>query len=158
MKLPRPLRQSLRPLLSQRLRNLYQLLRLQSPRQRQRNLYQLLRLRQRNLHQLLLLCLQSPRLRPPLSSPQLRRHLRRRLQPLRLQSPRRLLRLKPVRIEAGSAADLTLVDPERVVHVTPDYLEGKSKNSAFLGLTLKGCACDVFVDGKHTLVDGKVVS
>ncbi len=73
-------------------------------------------------------------------------------------NPRRLLRLKPVRIEAGSAADLTLVDPERVVHVTPDYLEGKSKNSAFLGLTLKGCACDVFVDGKHTLVDGKVVS
>ena len=73
-------------------------------------------------------------------------------------NPRRLLRLKPVRIEAGSAADLTLIDPERVVHVTPDYLEGKSKNSAFLGLTLKGCACDVFVDGKRTLVDGKVAS
>ncbi len=71
-------------------------------------------------------------------------------------NPRQLLRLKPVRIEAGSAADLTLIDPKRVVHVTPDYLVGKSKNSAFLGLTLMGCATDVFVDGRRTLVDGTV--
>ena len=73
-------------------------------------------------------------------------------------NPRRLLRLKPVRIESGSAADLTLVDPERVVRVTPEYLESKSKNSAFLGYTLKGCASDVFVDGRRTLADGKVVA
>ena len=72
-------------------------------------------------------------------------------------NPRRILRLDPVRIAAGSAADLTLVDPERVVHVTPDYLQSKSKNSAFLGLTLKGCACDVFVDGRRTLANGEVV-
>lgn len=71
-------------------------------------------------------------------------------------NPRRILRLAPVRIAQDSAADLTLVDPERIVHVTPDYLESKSKNSAFLGLTLKGCACDVFVDGRRTLADGKV--
>lgn len=72
-------------------------------------------------------------------------------------NPRRILRLKPVRLEAGSAADLTLIDPNRVIHVTPDYLESKSKNSAFLGYTLKGCACDVFVDGRRTLCDGEVV-
>ena len=73
-------------------------------------------------------------------------------------NPRRILRLDPVRIEAGSAADLTLVDPNRVVHVTPEYLESKSKNSAFLGITLKGSACDVFVDGRRTLADGEVVN
>jgi dihydroorotase len=73
-------------------------------------------------------------------------------------NPRRILRLAPVRIAAGSAADLTLIDPERVVHITPDYLQSKSKNSAFLGLTLKGCASDVFVDGKRVLVDGEVVA
>jgi dihydroorotase len=72
-------------------------------------------------------------------------------------NPRRILRLNPVRIEAGSAADLTVVDPEAVVHITPEYLESKSKNSAFLGLTLKGCASDVFVDGKRTLANGEVV-
>lgn len=73
-------------------------------------------------------------------------------------NPRRILRLDPVRVEAGSAADLTLIDPERVVHVTSDYLQSKSKNCAFMGLTLKGCASDVFVDGKRTLVDGVVAS
>ena len=73
-------------------------------------------------------------------------------------NPRHLLRLDPVRIEAGSSADLTLVDPNRVVHVTPEYLQSKSKNSAFLGLTLKGCASDVFVDGRRTLADGEVVA
>ena len=73
-------------------------------------------------------------------------------------NPRRLLRLEPVRVEAGSRANLTLVDPERVVHVTPDYLQSKSKNSAFLGMTLKGCASDVFVSGRRVLNDGVVAS
>ena len=71
-------------------------------------------------------------------------------------NPRQLLRLKPVTIAAGSAADLTLVDPEREVEVTEDWLQGKSKNSAFLGQTLMGAATDVFVDGKRTLANGVV--
>ena len=71
-------------------------------------------------------------------------------------NPRNILRLKPVRLEAGSHADLTLIDPDRVVHINKDYLVGKSKNSAFLGLTLKGCACDVWMDGRRTLIDGVV--
>ncbi len=71
-------------------------------------------------------------------------------------NPRRILRLEPVRMEAGSLANLTLVDPDKVVHITPDYLQSKSKNSAFLGLTLKGCASDVFVEGRHVLADGEV--
>ncbi|MGN8689927.1 dihydroorotase [Atopobiaceae bacterium HCP3S3_F7] len=70
--------------------------------------------------------------------------------------PRRVLHLEPVRVEAGSAANLTLIDPERQVKVTPDFIESKSKNCAFLGMTLTGCATDVFVEGKHTLVDGEV--
>ena len=71
-------------------------------------------------------------------------------------NPRRVLHLEPVRVEAGSAANLTLIDPERQVKVTPDFIESKSKNCAFLGMTLTGCATDVFVEGKHTLVDGEV--
>ena len=73
-------------------------------------------------------------------------------------NPRRLLRLDPVRLEAESPANLTLVDPERIVHVSTDYLQSKSKNSAFLGMTLKGCASDVFVNGRRVLVDGVVTS
>ena len=71
-------------------------------------------------------------------------------------NPRRVLHLEPVRVEAGSAANLTLIDPERQVKVTPDFIESKSKNCAFLGMTLTGSATDVFVEGKHTLVDGEV--
>lgn len=72
-------------------------------------------------------------------------------------NPRRILRLAPVRVEAGSAADLTLVDPAETHTITPDYLVGKSKNSAFLGFELTGFATDVFVDGRRTLADGRVV-
>jgi len=72
-------------------------------------------------------------------------------------NPRRILRLDPVRVEAGSAADLTLIDPEQRIVITPDYLQSKSKNSAFLNQTLTGCASDVFVDGRRTLANGEVV-
>ncbi len=71
-------------------------------------------------------------------------------------NPRKVLRLAPVAIAAGSAADLTLVDPGKVVEVTEDWFQGKSKNSAFLGETLRGAATDVFVDGKRILIDGVV--
>ena len=40
--------------------------------------------------------------------------------------------------------------------MTESYFQGKSKNSAFLGMTLTGCATDVFVSGKRTLIDGVV--
>lgn len=71
-------------------------------------------------------------------------------------NPRRILHLEPVKVEAGSSANLTLIDPAREIKVTPDYIESKSKNSAFMGMRLTGAATDVFVEGKHTLVDGEV--
>jgi dihydroorotase len=73
-------------------------------------------------------------------------------------APREILRLEPVRLEAGSAADLTLIDPTATIEVTPDYFESRSKNSAFLGRTLTGVATDVFVNGRRTLTDGVVTS
>ena len=71
-------------------------------------------------------------------------------------NPRRCLRLPEIRVEAGSTADLTLIDPAAEVTVTEDWLQSRSKNSAWLGATLKGAACDVFVAGRHTLTGGKV--
>lgn len=69
-------------------------------------------------------------------------------------NPRRCLRLPEVRIEAGSTADLTLIDPAAQVTVTEDWLQSRSKNSAWLGQTLTGCATDVFVAGRRTLTEG----
>ncbi len=71
-------------------------------------------------------------------------------------NPRRCLRLPEVRLEAGSMADLTLIDPAAEVTVSEDWLESRSKNSAWLGKTLTGLASDVFVSGRHTLTDGVV--
>ena len=71
-------------------------------------------------------------------------------------NPRKVLRLAPVSIAAGSAADLTLVDPNLSQTVTKDWLMSKSKNSAWLGQTLTGFATDVFVDGYRTLANGQV--
>ena len=70
-------------------------------------------------------------------------------------NPRRCLRLPEIRIEAGSTADLTLIDPAAEVTVTEDWLQSRSKNSAWLGTTLTGCATDVFVAGRRTLTDGE---
>ena len=71
-------------------------------------------------------------------------------------NPRRCLRLPEIRVEAGSTADLTLIDPAAEVTVSADWLQSRSKNSAWLGQTLTGCATDVFVAGRHTLTDGVV--
>ena len=71
-------------------------------------------------------------------------------------NPRRILRLEPIRLEAGCAADLTLIDPNLKIDVTEDYFESKSKNSAFIGEKLCGVATDVFVGGRRTLAEGIV--
>ncbi|MBQ9057650.1 MAG: dihydroorotase [Atopobiaceae bacterium] len=71
-------------------------------------------------------------------------------------NPRRILRLNPVSIEVGSAADLTLIDPEKTVVMSADYIQSKSKNTPFLDREFTGVATDVFVDGKHVLSDGVV--
>ena len=71
-------------------------------------------------------------------------------------NPRRLLRLDPVTVSEGSVADLTLIDPKASVQITPEYLQSRSKNSAWLGKALTGVATDVFVSGKRTLAAGVV--
>jgi dihydroorotase len=72
-------------------------------------------------------------------------------------APRRILGLEPVTLEKGSVADLTVIDPEAEVEVTKEWLVGKSKNSAFLGASLKGKATEVLVDGEFVLKDGDIV-
>jgi dihydroorotase len=72
-------------------------------------------------------------------------------------NPRSALKLPDVRIEAGSVADVTIVDPEARVEVTPEFFESKSANSAFLRATLLGKATEVFVGGRIALRNGKVV-
>jgi len=72
-------------------------------------------------------------------------------------APRKILQVEPVTIQEGSVADITVIDPEKEVTVTKDWLVGKGKNSAFLGTTLTGQASEVLVDGRLVLRDGEIV-
>ncbi len=80
-----------------------------------------------------------------------------RLVELMAIKPREILRLDPVSIKPGSVADITVFNPDIEWQVTAEDMYSKSKNSGFLGMTLKGRAVDVFVDGQATLKEGKVV-
>ncbi len=73
-------------------------------------------------------------------------------------NPRQIVRAERVALEAGSVADLTIVDPEAAWTVDERDFESKSRNSGFVGAALKGRATDVYVGGIATMEDGKVVA
>jgi len=64
--------------------------------------------------------------------------------------PARMLRVGGGTLRVGAAADVAVVDPAREWRVEPAALRSKSKNSPFLGWTMKGRAA-------YTLVGGRVV-
>lgn len=72
-------------------------------------------------------------------------------------NPRRILRLDPVKLEEGSVADLTLIDPNAPFVYTEEEIESRSKNTPFTGEEFVGRATDVFLAGKRTLADGVLV-
>ena len=71
-------------------------------------------------------------------------------------NPRRIARLDPVRVEAGSMADLTLIDPNAEFEVTEETFRGKQHNSPFIGAHLRGRASDTVVAGRHVLRGGRL--
>jgi dihydroorotase len=76
---------------------------------------------------------------------------------LMAHGPRRALGLPPVRLQPGDVADITVVDPEARVTVTPEWFESRSANSAFTDARLLGKASEVLVGGYFALKHGKVV-
>jgi dihydroorotase len=74
--------------------------------------------------------------------------------------PARVLGLPLGRLLPGAPADVIVVDPERSWVVDPKKLHSKSKNSPFLGWTLKGQVERTYVEGKlvHVLGSTQVQS
>lgn len=60
------------------------------------------------------------------------------------------------KLEEGSAADIMLFDPAEEWVVTPDKLHGKSHNTPFKGMRLKGRVKFTICDGKTVYKDGGV--
>ena len=71
--------------------------------------------------------------------------------------PRQILRVERVALEAGSTADLTVIDPEVAWTVDAAEFCSKAKNSGFLGAELTGRATDTYVGGYATMEDGRIV-
>jgi dihydroorotase len=63
-------------------------------------------------------------------------------------NPRRILRLTPVKIEAGSAADLTLIDPDAAWTVDPADFRSLGKATPFAGKAVRGRILLTLKDGK----------
>lgn len=64
--------------------------------------------------------------------------------------PAKLLGLPAGTLAAGAPADLVLFDPDECWTVSPDALHGKSRNTPFKGMTLRGKV-------KTTILGGKIV-
>jgi dihydroorotase len=65
-------------------------------------------------------------------------------------NPARILGLDRGTLQVGAPADIAVIDPERKWVVTEELLASKSKNSPWLGETMKGCAA-------YTIVGGRIV-
>jgi dihydroorotase len=64
--------------------------------------------------------------------------------------PAEILGIDRGKLTVGSPADITILDPSKEWEVQKDALVSKSKNSPFLGRTLKGLV-------EYTICDGKIV-
>jgi dihydroorotase len=75
------------------------------------------------------------------------------------ERPAAVLGLPLGRLQEGGEADFVLLDPEREWLVTRETLRSRSRNSSFLGETLKGCVVATFLRGRLTwhLADSSVV-
>ncbi len=76
---------------------------------------------------------------------------------LMAKNQRAILGVERVAIEAGSTADLTIIDPDAAWTVDAAEFESKATNSGFIGTKLIGRATDVYVGGYATMEDGKIV-
>lgn len=63
-------------------------------------------------------------------------------------NPSKILKLNRATLKAGALADITLIDPALEWVVEADKLVSKSKNSPWLGQTMRGAAAMTIVSGK----------
>lgn len=62
--------------------------------------------------------------------------------------PAKIIGIEEPSLQAGSLANVTVIDPNREWVVTPESLKTKSKNTALMGRTLRGRAVLTIMDGE----------
>jgi dihydroorotase len=86
----------------------------------------------------------------PLSSSLVREGL---ISPLKLlelliTNPAKVIGIEPPRLRKGEKAEIVLFDPEEEYLITEDFIQSKSKNTPFLGKTIKGRVKKVILEDK----------
>jgi dihydroorotase len=86
----------------------------------------------------------------PLSSSLVREGL---ISPLKLlelliTNPAKVIGIKPPSLRKGEKAEIVLFDPEEEYLITEDFIQSKSKNTPFLGKTIKGRVKKVILEDK----------
>ncbi len=86
----------------------------------------------------------------PLSSSLVREGL---ISPLKLlelliTNPAKVIEIEPPALRKGEKAEIVLFDPEEEYLVTEDFIQSKSKNTPFLGKTIKGRVKKVIIEDK----------
>ncbi len=69
-------------------------------------------------------------------------------------APARIFNLPGGTLQAGSPADLTIIDPERTFIINPDSWQSKSRNTPFAGRRLMGAPVYTILGGKITMEEG----
>ena len=72
--------------------------------------------------------------------------------------PARVIGIEAGTLRPGSAADVAVLDLGGETHVTPEAIRSKSKNTPFLGQTLRGAVVHTLVGGRHVFAHGEVLA
>jgi len=72
-------------------------------------------------------------------------------------NPAKVLGLDRGKLEVGAVADVFVLNPKQEITVTPEWLYGRSKNSAYLGKKLQGLATTTIVNGIIIVREGNLV-
>lgn len=72
-------------------------------------------------------------------------------------APARILGVEGGTLEAGSPADITIIDPDKSYTVNPEKWYSKSRNTPFAGRQLKGAPLYTLVNGRVVMKEGVVV-
>jgi dihydroorotase len=72
--------------------------------------------------------------------------------------PARVLSLGGGTLRPGSAADITVLDLNGETRVVPEAIHSLSKNTPFLGRTLKSAVVHTFVEGRHVFERGVILT
>jgi len=73
-------------------------------------------------------------------------------------NPAKILGIDAGHLSIGAKANVTIFDPETEIDIDEAFFKSKSKNSAFIGMRLKGIVSDTISKGKHLYSNRNIIA